>query len=54
MRGASLEVARDGITINGVLPGNILTDGLRDQGEEYLAQMARGIRLCVWGPTRYW
>ncbi|WP_435298966.1 3-oxoacyl-ACP reductase FabG [Timonella sp. A28] len=52
MRGASLEVARDGITINGVLPGNILTDGLRDQGEEYLAQMARGIPALRLGDPR--
>lgn len=43
MRGAALEIARDGITINGVLPGNIMTDGLRDQGEEYLGRMARAI-----------
>ena len=43
MRGAAREIARDGITINGVLPGNIMTDGLRDQGEEYLGRMARAI-----------
>lgn len=35
MRSAALEVARDGITINGVLPGNILTEGLEGQGQEY-------------------
>lgn len=43
MRGAALEVARDGITINSVLPGNILTEGVREQGEDYMAQMARAI-----------
>ncbi len=30
---AALEVARDNITINGVLPGNILTEGLEGQGQ---------------------
>ncbi len=52
MRGAALEVARDGITVNGVLPGNILTDGLSAQGEEYLAQMARGIPALRLGDPR--
>lgn len=36
MRNAALEYARDGITINAVQPGNILTDGLAAQGEAYL------------------
>lgn len=43
MRSASLEYAKDGITINAVMPGNILTEGLKAQGEEYLAQMTRSI-----------
>lgn len=43
MRSASLEYAKVGITINAVMPGNILTEGLEDQGEEYLAQMTRSI-----------
>lgn len=52
LRGAALEIARDGITINGVLPGNILTEGLKAQGEEYLAQMARGIPALRLGDPR--
>lgn len=39
MRSAALEYARNGITINAVMPGNILTDGLKAQGEAYLEQM---------------
>lgn len=43
MRSAALEVAREGVTINAVMPGNILTEGLKTQGEEYLAQMSRSV-----------
>jgi len=31
------------ITINAVLPGNIVTEGLADMGQEYLDSMASGI-----------
>jgi len=43
MRSAALEYARFGITINAVMPGNILTEGLQAQGETYLAQMRAAI-----------
>ncbi|SUA65189.1 3-oxoacyl-[acyl-carrier-protein] reductase FabG [Oligella urethralis] len=43
MRSASLEYAKEGITINAVMPGNILTEGLAAHGEEYLGQMTRSI-----------
>lgn len=46
IRSAALECARDGITINAVMPGNVLTEGLKEQGEEYLREMAESI------PTR--
>lgn len=45
MRTAAIELARSGITINAVMPGNILTEGLEGMGEEYAAQMAASIPL---------
>ena len=38
MRSAALEYANRGITVNAVQPGNILTEGLKAQGEAYLDQ----------------
>jgi 3-oxoacyl-[acyl-carrier protein] reductase len=43
MRTAAIELAPHKITVNAVLPGNILTEGLADLGEDYLAGMARAI-----------
>ncbi|EEV88568.1 3-oxoacyl-ACP reductase FabG [Cardiobacterium hominis] len=43
MRSAALEYARFGITINAVMPGNVLSEGLQAQGETYLAQMRAAI-----------
>jgi 3-oxoacyl-[acyl-carrier protein] reductase len=43
MRTAAIELAPHRITVNAVLPGNILTEGLQDLGEDYLAGMARAI-----------
>ncbi|WP_074710957.1 SDR family NAD(P)-dependent oxidoreductase [Arthrobacter alpinus] len=40
MSSAALECERDGVTINAVVPGNLLADGLRAQGEDYLRTMA--------------
>ena len=36
MRSAALEYAKYGVTVNSVQPGNVLTEGLKAQGEEYL------------------
>lgn len=52
MRSAALEVARDGITINAVMPGNIETEGLRAQGEDYLRQMAASVPTGILGKPR--
>lgn len=43
MRSVALECAREGITVNAVMPGNILTEGLAAQGEAYLEEMKRSI-----------
>jgi 3-oxoacyl-[acyl-carrier protein] reductase len=43
LRSAALELAPAGITINAVLPGNIVTEGLLALGPEYLASMAASI-----------
>ena len=45
MRTAAVELARDGITINAVMPGNVMTEGLDDLGEEYLSKMEQAIPL---------
>ncbi|MBO0898471.1 3-oxoacyl-ACP reductase FabG [Cellulomonas sp. zg-ZUI222] len=45
VRTAAIELARAGITVNAVLPGNVLTPGLRALGEEYMARMARSVPL---------
>lgn len=42
---AALEFAKYNITINGVEPGNILTEGLQALGEEHINNMASSIPL---------
>jgi 3-oxoacyl-[acyl-carrier protein] reductase len=49
MRTAALELARFKITINAVLPGNVLTEGLSDLGSEYLDTIAASIPLKRFG-----
>ena len=50
MRSAALELARDDITINAVMPGNVLTEGLHELagdtlGEDYLGKMTAAVPL---------
>jgi 3-oxoacyl-[acyl-carrier protein] reductase len=45
MRTACIELAKYGITVNAVMPGNIVTEGLEGLGEEYLRTMAASIPL---------
>lgn len=45
MRTAAIELAKSKITINSVLPGNVLTEGLANMGQEYLDGMAACIPL---------
>ena len=43
LRTAAMELAPKQITINAVLPGNIVTEGLIEMGQEYMDQMAASI-----------
>jgi 3-oxoacyl-[acyl-carrier protein] reductase len=45
MRTAAIELATSGITVNAVMPGNVVTEGLADLGEDYLKQMTDSIPL---------
>jgi 3-oxoacyl-[acyl-carrier protein] reductase len=45
MRTAAIELAADKITVNAVLPGNIMTEGLATLGEAYLEGMTSAIPL---------
>jgi 3-oxoacyl-[acyl-carrier protein] reductase len=45
MRTAAIELAASGITVNAVMPGNIITEGLADLGDDYVAQMTASIPL---------
>ena len=45
MRTACIELAKDNITMNAVLPGNIITEGLEGLGDDYLQTMAASIPL---------
>ena len=45
MRTAALELARHGITVNAVLPGNIATEGLAGMGVEYVRSMEASIPM---------
>jgi 3-oxoacyl-[acyl-carrier protein] reductase len=45
LRTAAIELAKAGITVNAVLPGNIATEGLDELGEEYIRTMEASIPL---------
>jgi len=45
MRTAAIELARQGITVNALLPGNIVTEGLAEAGEEYKNRMTASIPM---------
>lgn len=45
VRSAALEVAKAGITVNAVLPGNIMTEGMREQPAEYIRETERDIPM---------
>src|SRR6185503_9056413 len=45
MRTAAIELAPARITVNAVMPGNIMTEGLSGLGPEYLARMEGSIPM---------
>src|ERR1700723_2349292 len=45
MRTAAIELAPSRITVNAILPGNIITEGLAELGEDYAAKMASSVPL---------
>lgn len=45
LRTAAIELAPARITVNAILPGNVLTEGLADMGQDYLDGMTRTIPL---------
>jgi 3-oxoacyl-[acyl-carrier protein] reductase len=45
LRTAAIELAKYGITVNAVMPGNIMTEGLAGMGEDYLKSMSASIPL---------
>lgn len=45
MRTACIELAKYGITVNAVMPGNIITEGLAGMGEDYQRSMAASVPL---------
>jgi len=40
MRTAAIELAASGITVNAILPGNIVTEGMESLGEDYAGMIA--------------
>jgi 3-oxoacyl-[acyl-carrier protein] reductase len=45
MRTAALELAVHGITVNAVLPGNVVTEGLSGVGDDYMRSMAASVPM---------
>jgi 3-oxoacyl-[acyl-carrier protein] reductase len=53
IRAAAVELAPDGITVNGVEPGNILTEGMRaERAPEFIRAMERSVPLGRLGTPR--
>ncbi len=45
MRTAAIELARRGVTVNAILPGNIVSEGLAELGDDYAAAMTASVPL---------
>jgi 3-oxoacyl-[acyl-carrier protein] reductase len=49
MRTACIELAKYKITVNAVMPGNIMTEGMQGMGADYIASMAASIPMKALG-----
>jgi len=49
MRTACMELAKFGITVNAVMPGNVVTEGLAGLGVDYMKGMAAAVPLGMLG-----
>ena len=49
VRSAAIELAPKKITVNAVLPGNIVTPGLEEMGQQYMDRMAASVPLGFLG-----
>jgi 3-oxoacyl-[acyl-carrier protein] reductase len=45
MRTAALELAQSGITVNAIMPGNIMTPAVVEAGAEYIRQMTATVPM---------
>ena len=45
MRTAAIELAPSNITVNAVLPGNVMTEGMDEMGEDYIQAMTAAIPM---------
>lgn len=45
MRSAAIEVAQEGVTMNAVMPGNIMTEGMEGMGQKYIDDLAASIPM---------
>ena len=53
IRAAAIELAPDGITVNGVEPGNIMTEGMQEErSPAYVRAMERSVPLGRLGTPR--
>lgn len=52
IRTAAIELGKYQVTINAVMPGNIITEGLENMGQDYLDQMSASIPLKRLGSTQ--
>ena len=49
MRTAAIELAPSAITINAVMPGNIMSEGMKEMGEDYISALCESIPMGALG-----